>query len=96
MAPSKTIHPDVITRFCGIAPGPAPLSVKVLKDSAGFIGGYTYTRLIRDSPIYYLDAEGQPYAMFHIYGPAEEKAKNTPLIDTLREAYPIEEPLPCP
>lgn len=49
-----------------------------------------------DSPIFYLDADGKEYAMFHIFGPDAEKARNTPLIEKLRAAYPVEEPLMCP
>jgi hypothetical protein len=96
MASTKTVHPDVLKRFCGQPPGPAPERVRVLKDSAGNIGGYLHVVQIPDSPIYYLDAEGRDYALFHIYGTDEEKAKNQPLIDKLRKAYPIEEPLNCP
>ena len=96
MAPSKSVHPDIIKRFCGQPPGPAPIIVKILKDSAGYIGGYTHTLQIPDSPIYYLDGKGMDYAMFHIFGSDEEKAKNKPLIDKLRKAYPLEEPLSCP
>lgn len=92
----KTVHPDVVAQFCGQPPGPAPMIVKVLKDSAGNIGGYTHTMQIMDSPIIYLDAGGKEYAMFHIFGSDEEKAKNKPLIDKLRAAYPVEEPLICP
>lgn len=96
MAPSTTPHPEILKRFCGQPPGPAPVIVKVLKDSAGHIGGYMHTVQIMDSPIYYLDAQGRDYAMFHIFGPDEEKARNKPLIDKLRAAYPVEEPLVCP
>lgn len=92
----KLVHPAVIARFCGQPPGPAPVIVKVLKDGEGNIGGYTHTLQIMDSPIYYLDAEGKSYAMFHIFGSEEEKAKNAPLIDKLRAAYPVEERLACP
>jgi len=96
MAPSNTVSPDVLKRFCGQSPGPAPVIVKVLKDSAGRIGGYMHAMQIPDSPIYYLDAQGQDYAMFHIFGSDQEKAKNQPLIDKLRKAFPFEEPLACP
>lgn len=92
----KTIHPKVVAQFCGQPPGPAPLIVKVLKDSAGNIGGYTHTLQIMDSPIFYLDKEGKDYAMFHIFGSDAEKAKNTPLIEKLRAAYPVEAPMICP
>jgi hypothetical protein len=93
---SKAPHPDVLARFCGKPPGPAPIAVKMLKDKDGNIGGYTYQRLIRDSPIYYLDSEGKDLAMFHIFGPEEEKRKNGPIIDALRKAFPEEAPLQCP
>ena len=93
---SKTVHPDVLARFCGQPPGPAPLVVKVLKDSAGNIGGYTHTVQIMDSPVYYLDSEGKDVALFHIFGSDAEKAKNRPIIDGIRKAYPVEEPLSCP
>lgn len=96
MAASKSAHPEAVLRLCAEAAGPAPVLVKALKDSAGRIGGYTHTVRIPDSPIYYLDAEGRDYAMFHIFGTDEEKAKNQPLIDKLRKAYPLEEPLACP
>ncbi len=96
MAPSKTVSPDILKRFCGQPPGPAPVIVKVLKDSAGLIGGYMHAMQIPDSPIYYLDAQGRDYALFHIFGSDAEKAKNKPLIDALRKAYPVEEPLACP
>jgi hypothetical protein len=96
MPASKALHPDILKRFCGRLPGPAPALVTVLRDGAGNIGGYTHTLQIADSPIYYLDAQGQDYAMFHIFGSDEEKARNQPLIDKLRKAYPSEESLSCP
>lgn len=93
---AKTVHPDVIKRFCGQPEGPAPVRVKVLKDSAGNIGGYQWVMGMPDTPIYYLDADGKDYAFFHIFGSDEEKAHNQPLIDSLTKAYPIQEPLACP
>lgn len=93
---TRTVHPDVVKRFCGQPEGPAPVRVKVLKDSAGNIGGYQWVVGIPDTPVYYLDAQGKDYAVFHIFGTDAEKARNQPLIDTLRKAYPIEEPLACP
>jgi hypothetical protein len=96
MNPTRSVHPAIIGRFCGRPPGPAPMIVNVLKDSAGNIGGYTHALGIMDSPIYYLDAHGKDYAMFHIFGSAAEKARNQPLIDSLLKAYPVTEPLVCP
>ena len=96
MASSKTVHPDVLKRFCGQPEGPAPVRVKVLKDGAGNIGGYQWVVGIPDTPIYYLDAQGKDYAVFHIFGTDAEKAHNQPLIDSLTQAYPIQEPLACP
>lgn len=91
---SKTPDPDVIAHYC--APGPEPVALTAMKDSAGNIGGYIFRRLIMDSPVFYLDAKGKDVAMFHIFGSPEEKQKNGPLIDALRAAYPIEENIPCP
>ncbi len=93
---SKSVHPDIIARFCGHPPGPDPMVVKVLKDSAGNIGGYVHTLKIPDSPIYYLDNEGKSLAMFHIFGSDKEKTQNAPIISALRNAYPVEENLTCP
>jgi hypothetical protein len=92
----KTAHPSVIARFCHRPEGPAPTFITVLKDSSGDIGGYVHGARVMDSPIFYLDREGGDYAMFHIFGSDEEKARNQPLIDALRKAYPIEAPLTCP
>jgi hypothetical protein len=96
MSASKTVHPDIIKRFCGQPPGPAPMIVRVLKDSAGHIGGYTHAMGIVDSPITYLDPLGNEVAVFHIFGSDQEKAANQPVIDKLRKAYPVEEALVCP
>lgn len=93
---SKTVSPEVQARYCNAPKGPAPTQTKVLRDSAGNIGGYVHQVLIRDSPIYYLDCDGKPLALFHIFGSDEEKKKNTPIIDALRQAFPVEEALPCP
>jgi hypothetical protein len=95
-ADAKTVHPDIVKRFCGQQEGPVPSLVKVLKDSSGDIGGYTHTLQVPDSPIYYLDRQGKDVAMFHIFGPDAEKEKNQPIIDDMRKAYPIETPLACP
>lgn len=93
---SRILSPDILSRFCGKPAGPAPTVIKVLKDSAGNIGGYSHQVLIRDSPIYYLDCEGKSLAMFHIFGSDEEKRKNAPIIEQLRKAFPLEEALVGP
>jgi hypothetical protein len=92
----KTVHPSVLARFCNQPEGPQPTFITVLKDSSGHIGGYVHGARVVDSPVFYLDKEGKDYAMFHIFGSDEEKAKNQPLIDALRKAYPVESPLMCP
>jgi hypothetical protein len=93
---AKAPHPSVIARFCNQPEGPEPTFITVLKDSSGNIGGYVHGARVVDSPVFYLDKDGKDYAMFHIFGPDEEKAKNQPLIDALRKAYPVEAPLNCP
>lgn len=95
-APSKTPDSVIFARYCNVDPGPAPISVTVMRDSAGHIGGYIYKRLILDSPISYLDPKGNEVAMFHVFGSPEEKAKNAPIIDSLRAGYPLEAELACP
>ena len=92
----KAVHPSVLARFCNPAEGPAPVYVTVLKDSSGNIGGYVHGVRVLDSPIFYMDKDGKDYAMFHIFGPDEEKARNKPLIDALRDSFPLEAPLICP
>jgi hypothetical protein len=93
---AKTVHPSVIARFCNQPEGPEPVFIVVLKDSSGNIGGYMHGARVVDSPVFYMDKEGKDYAMFHIFGSEEEKAKNQPLIDALRKAFPVESPLVCP
>ena len=90
---SKTPDPTVLSQYC--VPGPAPVSLTAMRDSAGYIGAYVFKRLILDSPISYLDPQGKEVAMFHIFGSPEEKKKNAPIIDTLRAAYPVETPVDC-
>jgi hypothetical protein len=91
--PVKTIPPEILALFCGQPSGPAPTVVKVHKDSAGNIGGYSHKLLIMDSPIFYLDSAGNPLATFHIFGSDAEKKKNQPHIDALLKAFPVEEEL---
>ena len=93
---TRVVDPELSARFCGRAPGPARITVQVLKDSAGNIGGYSEHTSVLDSPIQYLDREGKPLALFHIFGSAEERRKNAPIIAALTRAFPIEEPLVCP
>lgn len=92
----KAAHPSVIARFCNQPEGPEPTFITVLKDSSGNIGGYVHGARVVDSPVFYLDKDGRDYAMFHIFGSDGEKAKNQPLIDALRKAYPVEAPWDCP
>ena len=99
-APANTVFqqptPEILTRFCPTAAGPAPEGITVLRDASGQIGGYVYSGPIRDSPVSYLDAQGVQLAMFHIFGSDEEKKRNAPIIDALRAAYPLQAPLSCP
>lgn len=93
-APLST-KPDsaVIANYC--TPGPAAPSLTAMKDSSGHIGGYIFNRAILDSPVFYLDHQGRQVAMFHIFGSPEEKRQNEPIIEALRTAFPVEEPIPC-
>jgi hypothetical protein len=95
-APARMPDTAVIRRYCEPSPGPAPASLTAMKDSAGYIGGYVFRRLILDSPVHYLDPKGEEVALFHVFGSPEEKRKNGPIIDALRAAYPVETPVECP
>jgi len=50
---------------------------------------------IMDSPISYLSPTGEQVAMFHIFGSDEEKKRNAPIIEALRQAYPVQTALDC-
>lgn len=86
--------PKVVAEHCVDGPGASLLTA--MKDSSGHIGGYVFRRAIRDSPIFYLDPAGKHVAIFHIFGPPEEKQANGPRIDSLRAVYPVEEDIKCP
>ena len=67
--------------------------VIVLKNSKGLIGGYILQPSIPDSPIPYLDSNGNILTSFHIFGTDEEKSKAQSIIEKLRKEFPLEEPL---
>ena len=87
----------IVERYCNGEPaGPGRESVTVMRDASGKIGGYVYSSGIMDSPVVYLNPEGEQVAMFHIFGSDEEKQRDTPIIEALRQAYPEQTALECP
>ncbi len=91
---SKTITPKIIKEYCPL--NKDGQTVTVLKDAAGFIGGYMITIPIGDTPVTYLDIEGEFLTSFYIFGTDEEKEKASKIIDSLLKRFPIIEPLACP
>jgi len=95
VAPSSLPAASIIERFCKPQSGPVAETVTVLRNAAGNIGGYVLVRSVMDSPVFYLDPQGEQLALFHIFGSDQEKHKNAPIIDALRAGYPLESALQC-
>jgi hypothetical protein len=72
------------------------MSVTILKNAEGYIGGYVVTPPIADSPVSYLNADGNFLTSFHIFASDEEKKTASLIIEKLRKSYPKEEPFICP
>lgn len=89
---SHQISEKVIQKHCKEG---SFFTVTVLKNPEGLIGGYVLQPAIRDSPIPYLDSNGEKIASFHIFGSDEEKANAMEIIDPLTTEFPIEELLSC-
>ena len=88
--PTREVSAKVIREHCG-----DPAIVKVLRNSEGAIGAYVLQPTVMDSPIPYLDCNGEPLTVFHIFAPDAEKQRASAIIDPIRSAYPVEEPLRC-
>lgn len=90
---SKTINEKIIQEYC--PPNDGGRKVTVLKDSEGFIGGYVVNLPVGDTPISYLDADGNFLTFFHIFGSNAEKKEANKIINDLKNRFPIEESLIC-
>ena len=91
---SKVVSDKVISQYCPTAN--SGIKVSVLKNSKGEIGGYKINMPVDDTPIPYLDANGQQIASFHIFDTDENKAAASKIISQLTSEFPVEEPLKCP
>ena len=89
---SSNVSPRILSNYCKDTPF---RGVVILKNSNGLIGGYVLVPAIMDSPIPYLDSNGNGLALFHIFDPAEKKKEASAIIDQLRMQFPIEAPLDC-
>lgn len=69
--------------------------VTVLKNSQGLIGGYVLRPSVMDSPIPYLDCNGNSLTMFHIFDSNGNKENAMKIIEPLLKEFPIQEPLDC-
>jgi len=88
---SRKVSQQVIQQYCENS----FFTVRVLKNAKGLIEGYVLQPSIGDSPISYLDCNGDFLTSFYIFGANSEKANAMKIIDPLREEFPIEEPLDC-
>lgn len=91
---SKEVPPKIIREYCPQVEG--GMLVRVLKDPEGNIGGFIVNAPIRDSPISYLDANGEFLTSFHIFGPPKEKEAASKIIERLMKRFSHIEPLVCP
>lgn len=94
-ARAKVIAPTIVERYCR-TDGPVTYGVMIFKDRSGDIGGYQVSTSIMDSPVHYFDALGKPLTMFHIFGPAAERAAADRIVKALSAAFPLQERLRCP
>ncbi|MEP7053486.1 MAG: hypothetical protein ABJB12_24190 [Pseudomonadota bacterium] len=88
---SREIPRKVLNEYCK----DSRYSAIALRNAAGVVGGYVLQPTIMDAPISYLDCRGEPLTWFHIFATNAEKSASMKIIDPLRRAFPIEEPLNC-
>ena len=91
---SKLISESIIKQFCS-ASGDGR-EVIILRNGKGDIGGYKINMPVGDTPIPYLDVNGEQIASFHIFDTDENKAAASKIISQLTSEFPVEEPLKCP
>ena len=88
---SRDVSENVIRDYCKNS----MYKAIVLKNANGLIGGYVLQPSIMDLPIPYLDCNGNPLTSFHIFASDAEKSGSMKIIEPLRRAFPIEQPLKC-
>lgn len=91
---AQTIHPDLVQQYC--QESTQQHVIRIFKNAAGDIGGYSVTARVRDSAVAYYDADFNPIGGFHIYAAPEANAKDKSAIDIMRSRYPVSEDFRCP
>lgn len=91
---SKDISPAIRQKYLKGEEGKIGFIVYALKDAAGNIGAYTVNRQIPgDSPVTYLDIDGNFLASFHIFSKHDDQDKYDKIIKRLKERFPVTERL---
>lgn len=88
---SKIINQKIIEEYCSLRHRPAQFIVKVHKDRTGAIGAYSVTSEIIDSPITYLDVNGNVIAEFHLLSKCEKEKEYKKIIAEIHRRFPVEE-----
>jgi hypothetical protein len=69
--------------------------ITAYRDAAGRVGGYALLPAIPDSPIPYLDCDGNQLTSFHIFGSDAEKAQASRIIGALTKQFSVVEHVEC-